>query len=39
VARLGLGQGRGARHAFEDFLCNALFPLDSCLASVRESPA
>ena len=40
VARLGLGQRRAARHAFEDFLANALFPLDIRLQeAARISPA
>jgi hypothetical protein len=40
VARLGLGQRRAARHAFEDFLTNALFPLDIRLQeAARISPA
>ena len=36
LARLGLGRRRAARHAFEDFLENALFPLD---VRVREASA
>jgi hypothetical protein len=36
LARLGLGQRRAARHAFEDFLENALFPL-AC--RLREAAA
>jgi tetratricopeptide (TPR) repeat protein len=40
VARLGLGQRRAARYAFEDFLKDALFPLDARLReAVRDSPA
>ena len=40
LARLGLGQRRAARHAFEDFLENALFPLDIRLREgVTGSPA
>jgi tetratricopeptide (TPR) repeat protein len=39
LARLGLGQRRAARHAFEDFLKNALFPLDRRLGAVPGSPA
>jgi predicted negative regulator of RcsB-dependent stress response len=40
LARLALGQRRAARYAFEDFLDNALFPLDIRLrAAASESAA
>jgi hypothetical protein len=39
VARLGLGARRAARHAFEDFLHDALFPLDARLRAAGKSPA
>ena len=40
LAHLGLGRRRAARHAFEDFLENALFPLDARVAdAARGSPA
>jgi hypothetical protein len=39
VARLGLGERRAARHAFEDFLHDALFPLDARLRAAGKSPA
>jgi tetratricopeptide (TPR) repeat protein len=40
VARLGLGQRRAARYAFEDFLKDALFPLDVRLREAAgSSPA
>jgi hypothetical protein len=40
LAHLGLGRRRAARHAFEDFLENALFPLDLRLREAAvSSPA
>lgn len=39
LARLGLGERQAARHAFEDFLRNALFPLDVPLRKVRAESA
>jgi tetratricopeptide (TPR) repeat protein len=39
LARLALGQRRAARHAFEDFLQNALFPLDVRLREAAGSSA
>ena len=39
VALLGLGRRRPARHRFEDFLADALFPIDASVARVLESPA
>ncbi len=39
VALLGLGRRRPARHRFEDFLADALFPIEASVARVLESPA
>jgi len=39
LALLGLGRRRPARHRFEDFLADALFPIDASVARVLESPA
>jgi thioredoxin-like negative regulator of GroEL len=39
LALLGLGRRRPARHRFEDFLADALFPIDVAVARVRESAA
>lgn len=39
LARLALGHRRAARHAFEDFLQNALFPLDIRLREAAGSSA
>jgi tetratricopeptide (TPR) repeat protein len=39
LALLGLGRRRPARHRFEDFLADALFPIDIAVARARESAA
>ena len=39
LALLGLGRRRPARHRFEDFLADALFPIDVAVARVLESAA
>lgn len=39
VALLGLGRKRPARHRFEDFLADALFPIDASVARALESSA
>ena len=39
VALLGLGRRRAARFGFEDFLANALFPIDLAVGRWLESPA
>ena len=39
VALLGLGRRRPARHRFEDFLADALFPVEASVARVLDSPA
>lgn len=39
VALLGLGRRRPARHRFEDFLADALFPIEVSVARVLESAA
>jgi len=39
VALLGLGRRRPARHRFEDFLADALFPIDVSVARVLGSAA
>jgi tetratricopeptide (TPR) repeat protein len=39
LALLGLGRPRQARHRFEDFLADALFPIEIAVARVRESAA
>jgi tetratricopeptide (TPR) repeat protein len=39
LALLGLGRRRSARHRFEEFLADALFPIEIVIARVRESAA
>jgi tetratricopeptide (TPR) repeat protein len=39
LALLGLGRRRAARHRFEDFLDDALFPVDVAASRLLESPA
>jgi predicted negative regulator of RcsB-dependent stress response len=39
VALLALGRRRPARHRFEDFLADALFPIDAAVARALESSA
>lgn len=39
LARLALGHRRAARHRFEDFLADALFPLDAKITEVVTSTA
>ena len=39
LALLGLGRRRPARYRFEDFLADALFPIEVAVARVLESPA
>ena len=39
LALLGLGRRRAARHRFEDFLDDALFPIDVAIGRLLESPA
>jgi tetratricopeptide (TPR) repeat protein len=39
LALLGLGRRRAARHGFEDFLADALFPIELAVGRLSESPA
>jgi hypothetical protein len=39
LALLGLGRRRPARHRFEEFLADALFPIEIAVTRVRESAA
>jgi len=39
LALLGLGRRRAARHRFEDFLADALFPIELAVGRLLESAA
>jgi tetratricopeptide (TPR) repeat protein len=39
VALVGLGRHRSARHRFEDFIADALFPIEASVGRVLDSPA
>jgi tetratricopeptide (TPR) repeat protein len=39
IALVGLGRQRPARHRFEDFVADALFPIEAAIARLLDSPA